>query len=236
MQRRIFVGDVHGHYDGLMVLLDAIAPSSEDGVYFLGDLINRGCQSAQVVEFVRQSPYHCLLGNHEQMFLNYFQDKRVLQKALEIGRFPDCGETSDSYQKLGISLLPVHWEWFASLPTYLDLGDVFAVHAGIHPHIPLKQQSSQEFCWIRQPFHNMSQPYFPDKLIIVGHTITFKFPGVVPGKLVRGKGWLDIDTGAYDSRSGWLTGLDITNRRVYQVNVFSNQTRVLPLEEAVIEI
>ncbi|NJR15030.1 MAG: serine/threonine protein phosphatase [Calothrix sp. CSU_2_0] len=236
MQRRIFIGDVHGHYDGLMALLNAIAPCSDDQVYFLGDLINRGCQSAQVVEFVRQSPYYCLLGNHEQMFLNYFQDKRVLQKALEIGRFPDSGETSDSYQKLGIFLLPVHLEWFASLPTYLDLGDVFAVHAGIHPHIPLKQQSSQEFCWIRQPFHQMSQPYFPDKLIIVGHTITFKFPGVVPGKLVQGQGWLDIDTGAYDSRSGWLTGFDITNRRVYQVNVFSNHARILPLEEAVIEI
>ncbi len=77
----------------------------------------------------------------------------------------------------------------------------------------------------------MEQPYFPDKLIIVGHTITFTFPGVIPGQLVKGKGWLDIDTGAYHPRSGWLTGFDITNNLVYQANIFTQENRVLPLEE-----
>ena len=55
--RRIIIGDVHGHYDGLMMLMDAIAPNSDDRVYFLGDLIDRGPDSAQVVEFVKQSPF-----------------------------------------------------------------------------------------------------------------------------------------------------------------------------------
>ena len=54
-QRRIVIGDVHGHYDTLMTLLDAIAPTGDDMVYFLGDLIDRGPQSAQVVDFVKQS-------------------------------------------------------------------------------------------------------------------------------------------------------------------------------------
>lgn len=40
-QRRIVIGDVHGHYEGLMTLLTAIAPSSNDQLYFLGDLIDR---------------------------------------------------------------------------------------------------------------------------------------------------------------------------------------------------
>ena len=51
-QRRIIIGDVHGHYDTLNLLLEAIAPNSEDQVYFLGDLIDRGPQSSQVVDFV----------------------------------------------------------------------------------------------------------------------------------------------------------------------------------------
>ncbi|NEP44268.1 MAG: serine/threonine protein phosphatase, partial [Okeania sp. SIO2H7] len=69
-RRRIIIGDVHGHYDGMIALLEAIAPGKKDEVYFLGDLIDRGPKSAQVVDFVRKSPYKCLLGNHEHMMLN----------------------------------------------------------------------------------------------------------------------------------------------------------------------
>ncbi|NES08396.1 MAG: serine/threonine protein phosphatase, partial [Okeania sp. SIO2F4] len=53
--RRIIIGDIHGYYDGLMALLEAIAPGRDDMVYFLGDLIDRGPKSSQVVEFVRNS-------------------------------------------------------------------------------------------------------------------------------------------------------------------------------------
>jgi hypothetical protein len=54
-QRRVVIGDVHGHYECLMLLLAKIAPTSEDQVYFLGDLIDRGPKSAQVVEFVKEN-------------------------------------------------------------------------------------------------------------------------------------------------------------------------------------
>lgn len=232
MCKRIFIGDVHGHYDGLMLLLNTISPQSDDQVYFLGDLINRGSKSAQVVEFVRKNQYNCVLGNHEQMLLDYFQDKQVIKKTVEKAS-ATYKETINSYLQFDISLLPVHLEWFSNLPLYLDLGDIWVVHAGVHPQLAVFKQTQKEFCWIRQPFYSMSKPYFPDKLIIVGHTPTFKFGGVVPGKLVQGKGWLDIDTGAYDRRSGWLTGLDMTNRKVYQANVFSRKTRVLALEDIV---
>ncbi|NJN58979.1 MAG: serine/threonine protein phosphatase, partial [Leptolyngbyaceae cyanobacterium SL_5_9] len=68
------------------------------------------------------------------------------------------------------------------------------------------------------------------------HTITFTLPNVIPGALAQGRGWLDIDTGAYHPKSGWLTGVDMTNQRVYQINVFQGGKRVLPLAEAVIQI
>ena len=198
-------------------------------------MINRGPKSAQVVELIRKSPYYCVLGNHEQMLLDYFQGKKVTEKTVAKA-YSIYKETINSYLQLDISLLPIHLEWFANLPLYQDLGDIWAVHAGVNPQLPLHKQTQKEFCWIRQPFYSMSKPYFPDKLIIVGHTPTFKFGGVIPGKLVKGKGWLDIDTGAYDGKSGWLTGLDITNRKVYQANVFSRKTRALDLEDVVEEI
>lgn len=235
--RRIIVGDVHGHYEGLMTLLEAIAPSQADEVYFLGDLIDRGPDSARVVQFVQHSSYQCLLGNHEQLMLDAFPygDDRTYAPALQAWLYSGGRTTVASYNG-DMNLMRDHIAWFRTLPTYLDLGDLWLVHAGVNPKLPLEAQTAQEFCWIRDEFHSAFQPYFPNKLIITGHTITFTLPKVIPGGLAQGHGWLDIDTGAYHPKSGWLTGLDITNRKVYQVNVFQRCLRILPLDEAVTQV
>ncbi|MGL5926681.1 metallophosphoesterase family protein [Chroococcidiopsis sp.] len=232
-QRRIIIGDVHGHYDGLMILLEAIAPGAADEVYFLGDLIDRGPQSAQVVDFVKQSPYSCLLGNHEQMLLDVLT-KRASNQIRQAWLYSGGYETLSSYKTATIPR--DHIEWLQTLPTHLDLGDIWLAHAGLDPRLPLEEQSVEQFCWVRQEFHSMKQPFFEDKLIIVGHTITFTLPGVRPGELAQGQGWLDIDTGAYHPRSGWLTAVDINNQIVYQVDVYDKLVRTLPLSEAAIRI
>lgn len=228
--RRIVIGDVHGHYNGLMTLLEAIAPASEDQVYFLGDLIDRGPQSAAVVDFVKQNSYSCLLGNHEQMLLDVL-GRRGSNQVQQAWLYNGGYATVNSYKNATIP--QDHLEWMRLLPTYLDLGDIWLAHAGVDPRIPLEKQTAEQLCWVREEFHSIRQPYFPDKLIVIGHTITFTLPGVSPGKLAQGRGWLDIDTGAYHPKSGWLTGLDITNRQVYQVNVHQQRVRTMPLEEAV---
>lgn len=233
-KRRIFIGDVHGHYDGLMTLLEAIAPTGDDAIYFLGDLIDRGPKSAQVVSFVKDNHYTCLLGNHEQMLIDVLGDGQIYGPALQSWLYSGGHSTVNSYGDSGIH--QEHIAWMQSLPTHLDLGDIWLVHAGVHPRIPLNEQTSEQFCWIRHEFHSINKPYFPDKLIITGHTITFTLPGVVPGKLAQGNGWLDIDTGAYHSKSGWLTALDMTNRLVYQVNVNRRKVRTIPLQDAVTRV
>ena len=78
----------------------------------------------------------------------------------------------------------------------------------------------------------MEKPFFEDKTIVTGHTITFTFPGIEPGQIAQGVGWLDIDTGAYHPKSGWITALDLNQKQVYQVNVFSGVERVRPLLES----
>jgi len=234
-QRQIFIGDVHGHYDGLMNLLEIVAPTTEDEIYFLGDLIDRGPKSSDVVNFVKKSGYPCLLGNHEQMLLDSLAiDGQIYTPALQAWLYSGGHHTVRSYGKAGI---PVeHLNWMRTLPPYLDLGDIWLVHAGIHPKIPLEQQTTEQFCWVRDEFHRIPQPYFPNKLVVIGHTITFTLPGVAPGELAQGYGWIDIDTGAYHPKSGWLTGLDIANQQVYQVNVFQKAQRTLLLADAVKQI
>jgi serine/threonine protein phosphatase 1 len=113
------------------------------------------------------------------------------------------------------------------------LGDILLVHAGLDPHKPLEQQTHMDFCWIRDVFHSHPQPIFEHKRIITGHTITFTLPGVMPGQIAQGPGWLDIDTGAYHPRSGWLSAVDIDYGLVYQINTLTQARRMTTLESAI---
>ena len=116
--RRIFIGDVHGHYDGLMRLLAMIDPDASDQVYFVGDLIDRGPKSAQVVEFVRQGPYQCVLGNHEQLLLDAFQTGEVDMSILQAWLYSGGQATLASYSDM--DALFEHLDWLRSLPLYID--------------------------------------------------------------------------------------------------------------------
>jgi serine/threonine protein phosphatase 1 len=233
--RRIIIGDVHGHFQGLQNLFLLLNLTDQDAVYFLGDLIDRGPESARVVEFVRTREYPCLLGNHEQMMLTAYElsdsDYFAMEGWLSAGGRSTVDSYLDANEQLELDL-----KWMATLPTYIDLGDLWLVHAGVHPKLPLESQTAQEFCWIRREFHQMKEPFFEDKLIVTGHTITFTFPEVEPGQIAQGAGWLDIDTGAYHPRSGWLTAFDATQQQVYQVNVYDGSTRIRPLKEAITPI
>lgn len=232
--RLILIGDVHGHYEGLCRLLDLISPTADDRLYFLGDLVDRGPSSASVVELVRQCRYGALRGNHEDMMLLTFEGKQINPARLFVWSNSGGDETLASYTST--DLLWEHLDWLHTVPLYEDLGDVLIVHAGLDPHLPLEQQTSKECCWIRELFLSHSTPYFADKTIVVGHTITFTFPGVEAGQIVRGAGWLDIETGAYHRRSGWLTALDWTNQWVYQVNVLYGGTRKGELETFLVDL
>lgn len=230
MPRRIFIGDVHGHYDGLMYLLEAVAPDAADQVYFVGDLIDRGPDSAKVVEFVRQNQHGCVLGNHEQLLLESFPNAEAYMPSFQNWLYSGGQATLSSYDS--VDDLFEHIQWLKTLPYYLDLGDIWLVHAGVNPERSLMQQTSHEFCWIREIFHSCERPYFQNKLIITGHTITFTLPGVMPGQIAQGPGWLDIDTGAYHPKSGWLTAVDIDNDMIYQANILHNTLRIRSLKEA----
>jgi serine/threonine protein phosphatase 1 len=231
--RRIIIGDVHGQYDALLQLMEAIAPQENEPVYFLGDLIDRGPNSAQVIEFVRKNRYHSLLGNHEQMLLDVLGNQATMGEMFQGWLYSGGYATLVSYNH---KIPQDHIDWLKTLPLYLDLGDIWLVHAGVHPDLPLAEQNANHFCWIRDEFHSMTEPFFSNKLIITGHTITFTFPGVTAGQLVSGAGWLDIDTGAYHPYSNWLTGLDVTNRLVYQVNAKDKTLRKLALEDIITSI
>ncbi len=207
------VGDVHGCFSRLRDLMDLIAPDPErDTVVFIGDYIDRGPNPQTVVDFVleiKETLPHtvCLLGNHEQMFLDYYCKDRDEQ----IFVYNGGRSTLASYSPNGIwsgkkPIVPEeHLQFFASLALYYETDDYLFVHAGLRPGIPLQKQDREDLIWIRGEFI-VSKLNF-GKVVVFGHT-PFYEPLIEPNKI-------GIDTGAV--YGGKLTCVELPEIKIYQV-------------------
>ena len=130
--RQIVIGDVHGYYEGLMTLLSAIAPCCDDQVYFLGDLIDRGPDSVELVEFFTQEPgCYTILGNHEYMSFTPMWQQTWLHNG-----GPTTIESCEKHGK------DINWlrDTLQPLPWVIEVGDIDqdkcfrVVHADYEPH------------------------------------------------------------------------------------------------------
>ncbi|RAX57334.1 hypothetical protein CCZ01_06445 [Helicobacter monodelphidis] len=74
------IGDVHGCYKSLVALLKKINPKVSDEVYFVGDAVNKGVDSAKVMKLIREQGYQLVLGNHEKMVLEGFKDGKLTKE------------------------------------------------------------------------------------------------------------------------------------------------------------
>lgn len=177
----IAIGDVHGCYDELVELLATLEKKYGDQqamLVFLGDLIDRGPKSAQVIELVRNlkanpAKYgwknlvkaHCIVGNHEVM---------MLEGVEEWGSFRHWvgnsgGQTIESYGGMA-KITDSDLDWLATLPCILFSKHRYFVHAGFMPGQTAAQQRSENCLWIREKFlHAKADPLW-DKHIVHGHT------------------------------------------------------------------
>lgn len=112
--RTIFIGDVHGCAHELRLMLERLAPGPRDRVILLGDLINRGPDSAGAIAIAAEHNLECLRGNHDHEFL----------------KDPEANQTSSAlYRALG----PELFEWLSARPLYIEDDAFLAVHAGLQP-------------------------------------------------------------------------------------------------------
>ncbi|GAO39029.1 putative hydrolase [Sphingomonas changbaiensis NBRC 104936] len=215
------IGDIHGRLDLLDQLLfridtdDQARGGAETQLIFLGDLVDRGPNSAGVVQRaleVRQSgrAARFLMGNHEEVFL------KALGGSLEALRFfvkiggratiLSYGFDEAEYDRLDYdALMPeliarVPAEHVAFLKSFEDriaIGDYLFVHAGIRPRVPIDEQSGGDLRWIRSEFLDFRGDH--GAVIVHGHTIT----DAVEERPNR----IGIDTGAF--ASGRLTALGL---------------------------
>ena len=222
--KRVYaVGDVHGRHDLLLGLLEAIEddianrPPTDVSLVFLGDLIDRGPQSREVIEHLLDEPprfAHChyIRGNHEEMFVRALSgEPRLLPKWLANGGF-DCvrsygvevggliGLCADELETRLLGRIPQrHVRWMDGFADTIRFGDYLFVHAGVRPGTPIEQQDGRDLRWIRDGFLDDATDH--GCVVVHGHTITAKpEPEWRPNRI-------GLDTGAY--RTGVLTALAI---------------------------
>ncbi len=198
MGRIIGITDIHGEYEKLCALLDNINPQSEDTIVFMGDYIDRGKKSRQVVDKVidMQNVCNCvyLIGSHEYAMLHAKTDDYYKYLFWNYGG----DATADSYGGFD-NIMKVHGKFFNSLKLYHIIGNYLFVHAGVRSGIPLEQQDEVDMVYLRGNFYNCEHD-FPYK-IIFGHT-EFDKPQVWKDKIC-------IDTGCGKYKNSPLTAIII---------------------------
>lgn len=232
------VGDIHGRrdlLDQLMAQIAADADSLPEGVkpqvVFLGDYIDRGLKSRDVIEYFasgaadRFDPVY-LMGNHEEALLRFLDDAEFgnqwaryggAETLYSYGLAPPNQRASlnsheemkaarDAWTKVWTefrSRLPEsHLAFFQSLKPYHIAGDYLFVHAGLRPGVKLEAQSARDMMWIRDEFLE-DRSLFP-QMIVHGHT---------PMDAIHHDGRrIGLDTGAFLTgrlAAARLTGTDV---------------------------
>lgn len=195
--RLIAIGDIHGEYYKLENLLEKIAPTAQDRFVFLGDYIDRGLYSKQVVDKLLDLSKFCpcefLTGNHEYYLLKTYQgDKSAEYFFMTYGGV----QTIESYGSFE-NIFKIHGDFYKNLKQYYVENDYCFVHGGIEPNKTLAEQDEFNMLMIRDEFIN--NPVTLGKKVVFGHT-PFEKPLVMPDKI-------GIDTGSGKYENSYITAL-----------------------------
>jgi serine/threonine protein phosphatase 1 len=182
---------------------------------FVGDLIDRGPSSAQVIERLRGyrrtgvRPVF-LLGNHEEVLLRILRGETELvakwcsfggaETLRSYGVDPELirrMREADALAAIRAAIPQEHMKFLESFDDSCRFGDYLFVHAGIRPGVEFDQQRQSDLRWIREPF--LFDETDHGFVVVHGHTIRSDVE-VRPNRI-------GIDTGAY--RTGVLTALGI---------------------------
>lgn len=231
------IGDVHGQLALLESLVDRIRadtsrhPLRRQVMVFVGDYIDRGPESAAVIEYLirglpRSFEVHCLMGNHEHALLRFLADPSTMPHWLMNGAAAtlrsygvdpvgeEAGETAfQACRDALLSAMPAsHRAFIDSLPLVLEIGDYLFVHAGIRPGVPVAEQSEHDLLWIREGFLDCDEDL--GRVVVHGHTPQPE-PVVRPNRI-------GIDTGAW--AYGCLTALKLEGAERVFMQVRMNES------------
>ncbi len=194
---------------------------TERSLIFLGDYIDRGPSSRDVVERLLRDPLPGfaavrLLGNHEEALLDFLDERSdgldwlsyggletLMSYGVPLKRFPDTSQRAAELRGALAAAVPqAHLDFYRSCSLHHTMGDYVFAHAGVRPGVSLEKQHPADLLWIRDEFLR-ARVALPGKVVVHGHTICD-----LPQDLGHR---INIDTGAFVS--GRLTCLVLRGTR-----------------------
>lgn len=210
-QRIVAIGDIHGCVHALEALLATIDPRPDDAVICLGDFIDQGRETKDVIDVLIALRTRCrlvtLLGNHEEMLLAALESDRAKNSWLMCGGVV----TLNSYRFCGdIDVIPAdHLDFIRQCREFYETDNHLFVHANYLPDVPAKDWPEYVLRWslLDDP---RPEPHISGKTVIVGHTEQRNGEVLDLGHVKC------IDTACYNY--GWLTALDAPSGTLWQAS------------------
>ncbi len=216
--RYYIIGDIHGHLLKLKKIITYINNDikPEDSIIFLGDYIDRGPSSFEVIEFLIELTNRFkvifLTGNHEDMFIRFVNIGDNYSNYFSNGG----GYTIKSYEaNMHDFIIPEnHKMFYNNLKLYFEGDDFIAVHAGLNPGVKqLNEQKRSDLIWIRENFYRSHVKW--EKTVIFGHTPTTYLNNSDAVYIDEKRNIIGIDTNAMSS--GYpLSCIRWPDRKIYQ--------------------
>ncbi len=146
--KTLLIGDIHGCYSELLDLLEQASLSSDDRIIALGDIVDRGPDTPEVLEFFRIRPNTLsLMGNHERKHLRWSRGEVRPALSQQLTR-----------EQLGPAY-PDALDFIAAFPLYLELPEALLVHGYLEPNVPLEEQQAAVLCGTMSGEHYLAEHY-----------------------------------------------------------------------------
>jgi len=220
--RKIVISDIHGCCNTFKKLLHKqVELTLEDELYLLGDYIDRGPSSKQVIDHILQLrkegfQIHCLRGNHEEMMLNarYGGFKKSRHFMINGGVTTMDSFNADTYEQIDEK----YWDFLNSLEYYKMVDNYILVHAGLNFRTASPLSDTENMVWIRAWYDEINHEWLKDRIIVHGHTITSVNLVKLSLERLDILPVIDIDTGCYATAirgSGHLCALNLGSQELY---------------------
>jgi serine/threonine protein phosphatase 1 len=209
--RDFAVGDIHGHFSRLREALDHIDfDATVDRLFSVGDLIDRGPESAQVMAFLDQPWFHAVCGNHEDYACRYETVDELAWLRNGGSWFMDLPPPQQAVISARLKALPICIEVEA------QPGNIGIVHADVAFNdwnktlMNLGSRTVRDFClWSRSRVQNSDDTWVDGvRAVVVGHNALKK-------ALVLGNVYHIDTTGWRPDQKGYFTLLDLNTLHAY---------------------
>jgi len=212
LPRTFAIGDIHGCSTALRALINEIKPVPDDLIIVLGDFIDCGPDSNEVIKQLialsRQCRLVCLLGNHEEMLLNALESKSELKYWFNFGGRQTLESYSASRPDLE-AIPPGHVAFIRGCRDYFETETHIFVHANYDPELSMSRISGTKLRWEHLDANRL-RPHCSGKTVVVGHTPQAN------GNVLDLVYLIAIDTDC--CRGGWLTAIEVGTGEVLQAD------------------